>query len=68
VTKFADAAFKVLDEGSIRDNSHRKENSQEMNEQCDERIAQLERGKKNRPQKKAEKEKVFHDIISWWLV
>lgn len=57
----------MLNEGSVRDNSYRKENSREQNQECDERIAQLDRGKKNLPQKKAEKEKVL-DAISWRLV
>lgn len=58
----------MLNEGPVRDNSHRTENSREQNQECDERIPQLERGKKNIQQKKAEKEKVFDDITPWWLV
>ncbi|KAM0522536.1 hypothetical protein ACHAPE_002127 [Trichoderma viride] len=47
----------MLNEGSVRDNSHRRENSQEQNQEREERIAQLERGNKNLAQKSAEKEK-----------
>lgn len=56
---FADAASKVLNEGSVRDNSYRQENSQEQNEEREERIVQLERGKKNLAQKNSEEEKVL---------
>lgn len=51
----------------MRDNSHQKENSEKENNQCDERKAQLEVGKKNLPVKQAEQYKVFNEIMSRWL-
>lgn len=57
-----------MNEGSVRDNSNRKQNSQEENQERDERMAQLDRAKKNFPQKKAEQEKVLDDAMSWRLV
>ncbi|KAK1241229.1 hypothetical protein MKX08_001203 [Trichoderma sp. CBMAI-0020] len=48
---------KVLQEDPIRDNLHRNDNSRGQSQDIDERIAQLEKGKKNLPQKNAEKEK-----------
>lgn len=58
----------MLNEGSVRDNSYRRENSQEENQEREERIVQLERGKKNLAKKGAEKEKVPGDTVSWRLV
>ncbi|PON27148.1 hypothetical protein TGAM01_v204097 [Trichoderma gamsii] len=57
ISSFLIGTFKVSYERPFRDNSYREENTHEQNEEILERLNQLERGRKNLPQKKAEKEK-----------
>ncbi|KAL7924445.1 hypothetical protein ACQKWADRAFT_331402 [Trichoderma austrokoningii] len=47
----------IVNESYVTDNSHRKENSEEQNRQCDERKALLEESKKNLQYKRAEQYK-----------